>query len=704
MQRTHIIPIWKKAPFIRLLLPLISGIMLQWYLQIPVTIIVTALISFSIAFFLFLLLPIALKFTLKPLQGSIIQLFFIGLGALLTWQKDIRHNKNWYGNYYRDRSYLLVRIDEPLVEKNKSYKADGYVESIIQNGVTIPCKGKLLLYFSKDSLGPGLKYGDRIIIHKDLQQIKNSGNPGAFNYQRYAAFQAIFHNVFLKGKDWVRIKERNAFVVNKFKQFIYSTRQYILDVLRNNIQTGKDELAIAEALLIGYTNDLDKDLVQAYSNTGVVHIIAISGMHLALIYVLLVWIFGKIPVINRSKWLQLFLILACLWLFSLLTGASASVLRAAVMFSCIAIGKNLKKQASIYSSLSASAFLLLCYDPHYLWSVGFQLSYLAVLGIVIFQKPLYDLFYFKNTWIDKIWQLISVSTAAQILTFPVCIYYFHQFPNLFLITNLIAVPLSSIILYAAIALLVFSTVPYIGLWLGKLVGGLTWCMNKFILWVNETPIAVWDKIPATVLSTCLLYVIVACCTGWLINTNKKYFRLALIALLAFAVVGDYNKWQASKQQKLVVYNVPQHQAIDMINGNSYQFVGDSILLENAALQNFHLKPGRIAMRLNDRVYELPGVFQQNIFYQFNNTRILILDKAIDPEPQGEKIKVDMIIISKNPKLSIAALTRIFNCTTFVFDASNPAWKIKKWKHECRQLLLNYHSIPDAGAFIYDVGI
>jgi competence protein ComEC len=698
------IPLWKKAPFTRLLLPLIAGIMLQWYLQIQLTVIVTALVSFSIAFLLFLLLPAAFKFRLKALQGSVIQLLFIGLGALLTWHKDIRHNTNWYGNYYRDSCYLLVRIDEPLVEKTKSFKADGYVESIIMHGTTIPCKGRLLLYFSKDSTETDLKYGDRILIHKSLQQIKNSGNPGAFNYQRYAAFQGIFHNVFLKDKDWVPVKDKGASAVNNFKRFIFSARQYVLDGLRKNIHTGKDELAIAEALLIGYTNDLDKDLVQAYSNTGVVHIIAISGMHLALIYVLLVWIFARIPVVNRSKLLQLVLILTSLWLFSILTGASASVLRAAVMFSCIAIGKYLQKQASIYSSLSASAFLLLCYDPYFLWAVGFQLSYLAVLGIVIFQKPLYGLLYFKNKWLDKTWQLICVSTAAQVLTFPVCIYYFHQFPNLFLITNLVAVPLSAVILYAAIALVGFSWVSYIGAYLGKLVGGLTWIMNKFILWVNEFSFAVWDRLPATVLSTWLLYAIVTGFAGWLMLTNKKYLQAALIALLAFIIQADYNKWQTGKQQQLIVYNVPQHQAIDIINGNRFLFAGDSILLEDGALQNFHLKPARIAQQLNSRTIVLPGVYRQDIFYQFNNRKVLVLDKAMIFKAPGKKIDLDLVIISKNPKLSIAELAKFFNCKQFVFDASNPAWKIKKWTQECRELQLNYHAVTESGAFIYNVGI
>ncbi|MEP7255126.1 MAG: ComEC family competence protein, partial [Ferruginibacter sp.] len=339
MTHPYGIPLWKKAPFIRLLLPLVAGIILQWYVQISVVVIITALISFSISFLLFLLLPIALRFKLQALQGFIIHLLLISFGLLVTWQKDVRHNNDWYGNYYRDSSYLVVRIDEPLVEKNKSFKADGYVESVIQKNTSISCKGKLLLYFSKDSFKHELKYGDRILIHKNLQQIKNSGNPGAFNYQRYAAFQQTFHNVFLKEKDWEKMEGKSE-NTSWLRQFIFNARDHVLSVLRKRVEAGKDELGIAEALLIGYTNDLDKDLVQAYSNTGVVHIIAISGMHLGLIYVMLVWLFAKIPLINRSKLFQVVLILGCLWLFSLITGAAASVLRSAVMFTFIALGKN----------------------------------------------------------------------------------------------------------------------------------------------------------------------------------------------------------------------------------------------------------------------------------------------------------------------------------------------------------------------------
>jgi competence protein ComEC len=701
MSKKFEVPIWKKAPFIRLLLPLVAGILLQWYLQIPLPVCIAGLLSFGIAYVLFFLFPISVRFKLQWLQGFILNLLLVSIGLLITWQKDVHHTNTWFGQYYHDSDYLVVRIDEPLIEKAKSYKADGYVESVIHDDSVNSYKGKVLLYFSKDSVQPALQYGDKILVNKNLQIIKNSGNPGAFNYQRYAAFQSTFHNVFLKQKDWVKLDDKN---VNRFKQFIFTARENILSILQKNIPAGKDELGIAEALLIGYTNDLDKDLVQAYSNTGVVHIIAISGMHLGLIYVMLVWLFAKIPIINQSKMVQVVLILSCLWLFSLLTGAAASVLRSAVMFTFITAGKNFSRQSSIYNSLAASAFVMLCYNPCFLWDVGFQLSYLAVIGIIVFQKSIYNWLYIKNKWINKIWKLMAISLAAQVLTFPVCIYYFHQFPNLFLITNIIAVPLSGIILYAEIGLVAFSSIPFVGIYLGKMVGWMVWAMNRIILWVSQLSFAVWDNIPSTVASTWLLYAIVIGLSIWLLDKNKNGFRLAMICLFGFTLIQAYENWQIKNQQKIIIYNVPQHQAIDFVSGNNYNFLGDSVLLEDGVLQNFHLKPARIKLQLNNRVDNMAVIFKQPLFYQWGNKKVIVIDKPLQFEPVQQKIEVDMIIISKSPRLYIAYLASVFNCKQYIFDASNSLYKIAQWQKECKELNLPFHSVPGEGAFVYDIGI
>ncbi|MEO6330221.1 MAG: ComEC/Rec2 family competence protein [Ginsengibacter sp.] len=691
------IPIWKKAPFLRLALPLILGILLQFYLQLESPQIIVAGVGFITAFLSFQLLPLALRFKLQPLQGFIIHLIIVVFGLLLTYQKDIRHQQNWFGNLYYEGDYLALNINEPPLEKSKSFKADALVENVISNHTVKPVSGKIVIYFVKDSMIAPLKYGDRILVKKKLQEIQNSGNPGAFNYKRYSAFKQIFHNVFLKKGEWVTLPEKH---INKFNQFLFSSRQKVLNILHDNMQGNDDQLSIAEALLIGYTQDLDKDLVQAYSNTGVVHIIAISGMHLGLIYVMLVWIFARIPYLKKLKLLRIILVLTCLWLFALLTGGGASILRSAVMFSCIIFGDIFSRKTSIYNSLAASAFILLCFNPFYLWDVGFQLSYLALSGIVIFQKPIYHLIFVKNKWLNKIWELTAVSLAAQILTFPICLYYFHQFPTIFLFTNLLTVPLSTIILFVEIFLVAFAWIPEIGLWVGKLTWWLIWLMNKIILFFNNLPYALWDRIPATVISTLLLYAVVGCAGFWLMNKSKIALKFSLFSLLAFTFLNAWSKWNIAHQQKVIVYNVPQHKAIDFVNGNDYRFIGDSVLSVDGMLQNFHIKPGRIAMQLNNQHAEM--LSQKNHFFYFSDKIFFVLDSSIIYKPLPQKVDVDVIVISKNPKIYISQLARVFNCRQYVFDASNSLWKIEQWKKDCEQLHLPFHSVPEKGAFIMDL--
>ena len=184
--------------------------------------------------------------------------------------------------------------------------------------------------------------------------------------------------------------------------------------------------------------------------------------------------------------------------------------------------------------------------------------------------------------------------------------------------------------------------------------------------------------------------------------SKSAFRLSLFLLLAFMFLNAYTKWDNLHQQKIVVYNVPQHKAIDFINGNNYKFIGDSILMQNGMLQNFHIKPGRIAMHLQKNVNILSALSEKGHFFQFNDKKILIIDSSFDFEPLPERINIDVLIISKNPKLYIEQVSATFNCGVYIFDASNPLWKINKWKKDCEELHLPSHSVPEQGAFIMDL--
>jgi competence protein ComEC len=693
------IPAWKAAPFIRLIPPLAAGIILQWYLGVSICFGLASLSFFIICFTGFYFLPLHSRYRWRFVQSVFMQGMILSLAMVLTWNNDQRNQRDWFGHFTNDSSVLILSVDEPPVEKPRSFKAVCKVWFVVSNDTQVYTTGKLLVYFSRDSNLPPLRYGDRIAVKTLPQAIKNSGNPGGFNYQRYQEFQQLYQQVYVKKGDWDLLKGKSE---NRIDELIYTLRDYTLSCLYNHLQKDGKVTGIAEALLIGYKEDLDKDLVQAYSNTGVVHIIAISGLHLGLIYVVLIWILNRIPLVKKGNLLKAVIVIACLWLFALLTGASASVLRSAVMFTCIVPGKLFKRNTSIHNSLAASAFILLCYDPYFLWDVGFQLSYLALVGITTLQQPLFRLLFLKNKMATRIWEMLSVTIAAQITTFPVCLYYFHQFPNLFFISNLLAVPLSTAILFSEIALVCFSWLPLLAGLTGKLITAAISLMNCIIEYINSLPFSLWDNIFANISSTWVLYAFIFCICGWLMAGSKVYFRYSLFFLILFSAIHASAGLSSARQKKIIIYNVPKKRAVDFVYGSRYFFSGDSSLVNEGISRNFYLKPSRTSLQLKSSTASLPGLYGDIPYWQFFNRKMLLADKPRNFQTSHQKIHTDILLLSGNSPVSITELQKAIEPDIIVFDASNSLWKIAKWKKECEALFLPCFSIPDQGAFVYNI--
>ena len=688
-----VIHIWKRAPFIRFLIPLIAGIILQWYVQIQPAALWILLTSSAIITISFFFIPSFERYKFSVIGGFAVTGLFIAIGGLLAWYKNIQHTDNWFGkNYIKENSLIVTLLEDP-VEKTKSYKANAYVDLVLYNDTIITTKGTIILYFKKDHTVSSLSYGSQLIIGKQLQEIQNSGNPGGFDYKRYSLFQGITHQVYLKENEFKILPTSNKRFA---KQFINASRSKILSILRNNIK-GEKELGLAEALLIGYKDDLDKTLVQSYSNTGVVHVIAISGLHLGLIYWLLTWFFKPLQK-RKVKWLRPILILAGLWLFSLLAGAQPSVLRSAVMFTCIVLGDSVERKSSIYNSLALSALLLLCINPYWLWDVGFQLSYAAVLSIVIFMQPIYHWFYIKNKTLDLIWKMNAVTLAAQVLTIPVGIYHFHQFPANFLLTNFLAVPLSSFILLDEILLCIVSFIPPVAAFIGNIISWLIWIMNSYIERIEKLPFSLWDGLQISIVQTILLLGVAAGFGFWLMEKSKTGFKSALGALLGFVVLRTVSFIQADNRRQLIVYNTGQKQAIDFIDGRKYSCVGDPDLPADDFIQNFHLKPSRVLHRIEPA----PGFnnyqHQDNLLV-YKNKKILLMNETQYFSPLENKIPVDLLLVSDNPKLNFNKLSETFLVKLVVFDGSSPAWKINYWKKDCDSLHIPWHDVSEKGAFV-----
>lgn len=684
----------RRAPFLRLIPCFMAGILFQWYFGWSKESILIIFLSGIFALLSFFVLPLLKRFQFSIISGAAVAAIFFSLGAFICYQKNIHNSRSWFGRYLHQSDAVIVSLAEPLAEKTKTFKANATIQFVLQNGKMLPVKGTVIVYFKKDSLQPALEYGSRIIFKKSLEEINNAGNPGGFDYKRYTLFQGITHQVFLNADEYEILPGK---VTSGFKNFIFSSRESVLNILQKYIP-GRKELGLAEALLIGYKNDLEQSLVQSYTNTGVVHIIAISGLHLGLIYWLLGLLTKPFKRNKKLRWLTPVVIISGLWLFTFLAGAQASILRSAVMFTCIVLGQSIgRKDNSIYNTLALSALILLCINPYWLWDVGFQLSYAAVLSIVTFMRPIYNWFYFKNKILDFIWKLNAITLAAQILTVPLSIYHFHQFPNYFLLTNLLAVPISSIILLGEIFLCAIAFIPAVAVVTGKVIQWLILVMNTWIENIENLRFSLWDGLQISLIQTLLLFVCIAGLGFWLLEQSKFGLKTGLLALVAFVALRTVSFFERNNQHKIIVYNVPQHQAIDFVQGRNYQFVGDSALQNDGFLRNFHLKPSRILHRMS--FDDLPGFFIQNNYFQFSGKKILLIDDAIKYEPAVAKTEIDLLIFSKNPKVYISKLISALNIRQVVFDGSCPAWKLKYWKRDCDSLGIPYFDVAEKGAFV-----
>lgn len=689
--------IWQTAPFVRLLIPLVLGILTAFYFTIPAKLIEAAALP---ALFLLLFFSVAVlseKFKWRYLGGVGIHILLAVFGAVITNHQNLENNADWLGYQYQNNDTVLFEIEEPLVKKQRSWKALSKAVAVYKNGKWKDTKGYALLYFKSPELAATLNYGDRILLNQPLKRIAGAGNPGAFDYQRFCALQQIHFQAYIPGNNYTKTDSGNA---RSGMQLLYKTRNKILAILKENIP-GEKEKAVAEALLIGYKDDLDKTLVQSYSNTGVVHIIAISGLHLAMIYGLMLQFLKPFGNGKWANYTRALLILAILWGFSFITGGAAAILRSAVTFSFLLISKCLGYKNSTINALAASAFCLLVYNPYLLWDIGFQLSYTAVLSIVLFSKHISNWFYIQNQLLKQIWQLNAVTLSAQVLTLPLILYHFHQFPNFFLFTNFVVVPLSGLILYAEILLLLVSPVPLLALWTGKTVGLLITQMNTLIERTNRIPFAITDNIHFSIVQTLLLYLAITALITWFIHKTKTALITSFCLLTGIFCLRSIRHFTIHQQQKLVVFQVPKQSAMDIYTGNKYQFWGDS------GNQPFSANAERY-LQLSRRVYQVDAV-QQNGQYPVReqliitkNYRIQLIDGSFTAASWRKKKRIDLLIITGNPRVNLQDLARVFDCNNYVADCSNALWKIQYWKKDAENLHLHLHSVPDQGAFIMDL--
>ena len=402
--------------------------------------------------------------------------------------------------YPYQKKSVIIGIINSDIQKAKSgyYKFTVNVKSLIYKKQKYNIDGTILVYFKNRP--KNAFYNNFIVLKKDLTPITEPQNPNEFNLKRYLNFHHIYHQTFCDTTD-VLILPNTTFSIRKLA---YCVQKELEKSLLNGIKTKREQSTIS-ALILGQRDEISSDTITDFSASGAMHVLAVSGLHVGILLYIIRLLFRKILKSQIPNWVQLLVTLSLIWCFAFITGLSASVVRAAFMFSFILIGTTFRKNTSIYTILAASALCMTTYNPYIITEVGFQLSYSAVLGIIYF-TPSFQRLIPESKWklINQIRNITCVSIAAQLATFPIGLLYFHQFPTYFIFSNLLVIPSAFVIVGTGVIKLVFSCIPLLNLVLAKILWCFSWLLNETTHIIASFPQATISEIDISIIETYLL--------------------------------------------------------------------------------------------------------------------------------------------------------------------------------------------------------
>lgn len=687
-----------QIPLVKLALFFISGVISGIYLPFKESMQWAALLLILLSIFvIFLRNKFSTKNLLKKSRFASIGLISIVLvlGNLVANSHKQIENKQHFSNYLEEFSFVKVKISKPINVKEKSIQIKGNVLQVIHKDIEVNTKGKLMLYLANDSLSKILKYGDVVIIQTKINEISPPMNPHEFNYKQYMSFQNIFHQAYASSRNWQLIEsETGNFVLTR----IFHLRSHLKKVIDKYL-VGAEEKAVANAILIGNKELLDDKLTQSYATSGAMHVLAVSGLHVGIIYLVFSFSLSLLKK-TRFKTLLPFLLILSIWFYALITGASPSVLRAATMFSFITLGSVFKRHLNIYNTIAASAVVLILINPFIITEVGFQLSYLAVIGIIFLQPKIYKLFIISNWLLDKVWAITAVSIAAQIATFPLGVLYFHQFPNLFWVSNLIVIPAATFIVYLGVAMFVFSPIEFVANIIGKVLNGIIYILNFFVGKIDKIPYSLSSGLDITTFETWLIYLIILCLSSAIIFKMKNMLMSGLLIIFILSISISYGHLKNLTQSKFIVYYTPNASAIEFVKGKKAYSIIDKHLQSNESQLLFRIKHNWWNMKIksfNNDYFLLKNDIEGGKLIGFKNHSFLLVDSNfVLPK---DSFYADFVVVRHNPKLYLNTSSKKINTNLYIFDTSNPNWKLKYWRADCDSLKLPCYFVSDEGAYI-----
>ncbi len=689
---------WHQATLLRIAIPLITGIVLGFYLT-PSSLfrVLSGFLVILIVAIYFILGQKWIYYKNRYWVGVIFYCGFFFAGIFLSVGKNEELVASLELPPAADY-YCADLLDFPHSGEN-SIRLDLSIRAFTIDSIYTPCKPtRIFAYTSEDLLLDTLQPGDQLFFSASLSRKMEVLNPGQFDYSRYLQNQGIATTTYISDRIAVTRPESLPF---KFSYAFQHIQTYSVTIF-SDFDIPDRELGVASALVLGKRTLIDPNLKSEYSEVGAVHILAVSGLHVGIIYIVIVTVLGRI--FRSKKWRPLILVVSLffLWTYAGITGFSPSVMRATVMFSFIALGKVFDQRANIYNMLAASAIVLLVYNPALVKEVGFQLSYMAVLGISYFFKPMYQLRIFKYWLPDKIWSLLVVAVAAQISTFPLSIYYFGQFPNYFLPTNIVVIPTAMIALYSGLLLLVFHWIPFLGDIFAWFLQWDLWILNIFIEWVASLPMALSDHLHLSILAVILLYLSIILTANLLRFPSKRNLAIVFGIFIVLTAMWNYRKIRVSRKVELSVLKANKGDAICLQRGSlAYIILADTS--EQGRVKNAFYLDGYFDKMGIERQIWIPyhidfyqnEIFGKKGFYSFDSHRFSILSKPEDLD-RAIAMSCDFVLIRNDLKLLDSQLDS--REIIYVLSSNLAPWKRDEIRDRLDALGYQYWDMQSQGFF------
>lgn len=650
-----------KTPFLFLLLPLIVGIILQYYFGLNksdenIWGIASILVG-GLAMLLSYRISSTNEFRFRWLFGLGTAVLILGIGVLTTSNKQQQASIQFSN---KAEIYKGIVLDIP---KEKAKTQAYHVKLADLNK-------QIIAYVHRDSLSMALSPGDVILFRAKLQPFKNRGNPDDFDYVAYMKTQGYSATAYLASGNWMKTDE----VYFSLKTIALNCRKQILSFYQS-LGFNDNEYAILSALTLGYQDALSDDIKQAFRTTGTVHVLSVSGLHVGIIYVIISFLLSFIKRNSKYYWLKPSLIILFLWCYAFITGLSPSVIRASAMLTVFCTSEILNRKHSSIHSIYIAAFFILLIDPMALFDIGFQLSFVSVAAILYLHPALSNSVRIKNKVLRYIWQLFTLSLVAQLGAFPLCLYYFGTFPTYFFATNLLIVPLVSLITYAfggiVIAKLLTLAFPsyteaiyFIPV---KILQFLVEVMTKLIRFFEQLPGAQIENISISLLELVIILLIIVSMVLFILGKKARVLIVGLSGILLLISFNLYDRLFVPANE-FVVYN--RYGATELkwnVGRKHYQ-------VRNEDVDKFH-------------------------YFDIGTNSVLVITESIENDKYSDqKFRVDYLLPIGNDSLSLYSLTKFVKPQVVLLDGSLPVKTVRRLKYECNKLQIPYYDVTEKGAF------